>query len=226
MSVGATMTEAEWLACEEFEPMLTFLRDKASPRKWRLFACAWSRSWCHLLVNQSSHHALFVSEQYADGGTTKEQLKQARRSASGTARGDVRRWGPEKWAARAAVSAASLDIATYLPNIAYTLNQIVPLQGQSGPGNRPGPLLRCVFNPFRAVKLNSTWLTSAVTGLAAAAYEERALPSGELDTTRLAVLADALEDAGCADEAILSHLRGSGPHVRGCWALDLVLGKE
>ena len=62
--------------------------------------------------------------------------------------------------------------------------------------------------------------------LARAAYEERELPSGHLDNARLGVLSDALEEAGCTDEALLGHLRGAGPHVRGCWALDLVLAKE
>jgi hypothetical protein len=61
--------------------------------------------------------------------------------------------------------------------------------------------------------------------LARAAYEERRLPSGELDLARLAVLADALEDAGCADAELLGHLRGTGPHVRGCHVLDAILGK-
>ena len=61
--------------------------------------------------------------------------------------------------------------------------------------------------------------------LATAAYEERILPAGTLDSDRLAVLADALEDAGCDNEDILSHLRGPGPHVRGCWVVDLLLGK-
>src|SRR5262245_14482213 len=61
--------------------------------------------------------------------------------------------------------------------------------------------------------------------LAAAAYEERARPSGALDPQRLSVLADGLEEAGCADATILGHLRGPGPHVRGCWALDLLLGQ-
>jgi hypothetical protein len=50
--------------------------------------------------------------------------------------------------------------------------------------------------------------------------------AGTLDTSRLAVLADALEDAGCDRADILGHLRGPGPHVRGCWAVDLLLGKE
>jgi hypothetical protein len=46
-----------------------------------------------------------------------------------------------------------------------------------------------------------------------------------LDTVRLAVLADALEEAGCADADLLVHLRGPGPHARGCWVLELLLGK-
>jgi hypothetical protein len=62
--------------------------------------------------------------------------------------------------------------------------------------------------------------------LAQAAYDERNLPSGHLDNARLAVLSDALEEAGCTDADILSHLRSPGLHVRGCWALDLVLAKE
>jgi hypothetical protein len=61
--------------------------------------------------------------------------------------------------------------------------------------------------------------------LAQAAYEDRHLPAGTLDDTRLLILADALEEAGCSDAAILGHLRGPGPHVRGCWVLDLILGK-
>jgi hypothetical protein len=62
-------------------------------------------------------------------------------------------------------------------------------------------------------------------GLARAAYWYRLLPSGHLDPARLAVLADDLEDAGCTDPDLLGHLRGPGPHVRGCWAVDLLLGK-
>jgi hypothetical protein len=73
------------------------------------------------------------------------------------------------------------------------------------------------------------WLArngGAVARLAEAIYEGRSLPAGTLDPARLAVLADALEDAGCADPDLLGHLRGPSPHVRGCWAVDLILGKE
>jgi hypothetical protein len=55
--------------------------------------------------------------------------------------------------------------------------------------------------------------------------KRRGLHSGELDHGRLAVLADALEEAGCDNQEMLTHLRGPGPHVRGCWVVDVLLGK-
>jgi hypothetical protein len=91
-------------------------------------------------------------------------------------------------------------------------------------------LLRCIFgNPFRPVTVNPAWLAwngGTVFKLAQAAYENRDLPSGHLDTSRLSILADALEEAGCSDADLLAHLRGPGPHCRGCWAVDLILGKH
>lgn len=65
----------------------------------------------------------------------------------------------------------------------------------------------------------------AVVKRARVIYEERELPSGHLDVSRLAILADALEEAGCADPAVLGHLRGPGPHVLGCPVIDAVLGR-
>jgi hypothetical protein len=62
--------------------------------------------------------------------------------------------------------------------------------------------------------------------MASAIYEERSLPEETFDPARLAVLADALDEAGCSDAELLGHLRGPGPHVRGCFAVDAVLGKE
>src|SRR5262249_11045424 len=91
-------------------------------------------------------------------------------------------------------------------------------------------LLRCIVgNPFRRVLVDPSWLTwkdGTIPKLAQAAYEQRALPSGHLDNARLAVLADALEEAGCSDPHILGHLRGPGPHVRGCAVLDALRGRE
>jgi hypothetical protein len=92
-------------------------------------------------------------------------------------------------------------------------------------------LLRCIFGRplFRPITVPVgllAWNDGLVISLAQAAYDERTLPEGHLDLTRLAVLADALEDAGCSAPDLLGHLRGPGPHVRGCWAVDLILGKS
>jgi hypothetical protein len=88
-------------------------------------------------------------------------------------------------------------------------------------------LLRHVVGPHgslpvarRAIEPDAT-----VKSLAEAAYEDRLMPSGELDPVRLSVLADALEDVG-ADAELIEHLRGPGPHVRGCWVVDALLGRE
>jgi hypothetical protein len=78
-----------------------------------------------------------------------------------------------------------------------------------------------IGNPFRPVAVQPTWLAwggGAVRKLAEAIYNERAFD-------RLPVLADALTDTGCTDAGLLGHLRSPGPHVRGCWGVDLILGK-
>jgi hypothetical protein len=88
-------------------------------------------------------------------------------------------------------------------------------------------LLRDIFgNPFRSVALDPSWRTPTVVALAQATYDKRSIPTGTLAPDQLAVLADALEDAGCTDATILDHLRGPGPHVRGCHVVDLLTGKE
>jgi hypothetical protein len=69
------------------------------------------------------------------------------------------------------------------------------------------------------------WLTPTVLTIGQAAYDHRDEQTGHLDPVCLAILADALEEAGC-DGCILAHLRGPGPHVRGCWAIDLLTGRE
>jgi hypothetical protein len=89
-------------------------------------------------------------------------------------------------------------------------------------------LCRDLFRPFRPVTVDPAWLSwegGVIVRLARAAYEERCLPEGTLDSARLAVLADALDEAGCTQADLLDHLRGPGIHVRGCWAVDLLAGK-
>ncbi|HEY1189881.1 MAG TPA: hypothetical protein VGE74_19685 [Gemmata sp.] len=81
-------------------------------------------------------------------------------------------------------------------------------------------LLRDIFgNPFRPVAFAPDWRTDTARALAAQMYDAR-------DFSAAPILADALQDAGCDSADILDHCRGPGPHVRGCWVVDLVLGKE
>jgi len=125
------------------------------------------------------------------------------------------RWVPEEAALQAAEFAA----------------EIAGRRGEE-PAERAAQcdLLRDLFgNPFRPATLNPTvlaWNDAIVVRLARAAYDERHLPAGTLDDGLLAVLADALEEAGCNDADILGHLRGTSEHVPGCWAVDLILGKS
>ncbi|MBN9117823.1 MAG: hypothetical protein J0I06_01415 [Planctomycetes bacterium] len=81
-------------------------------------------------------------------------------------------------------------------------------------------IFRDIFgNPFCPVAVEPSWLTSDVRALATGIYEDRAFD-------RMPILADALQDAGCDNDDILSHCRQPGEHVRGCWVVDLVLGKK
>jgi hypothetical protein len=78
---------------------------------------------------------------------------------------------------------------------------------------------RITGNPFRPVAFSPEWRTDTAVALARQMYESREFGA-------MPILADALQDAGCDNEDVLNHCRGDGPHVRGCWVVDLVLGKE
>jgi hypothetical protein len=90
-------------------------------------------------------------------------------------------------------------------------------------GKAQADLTRCLFgNPFRRNGVNPAWLAwndGTLRKIAQSIYDERAFD-------RLPILADALEDAGCDNADILAHCRSEGPHVRGCWVVDLLLGKS
>jgi hypothetical protein len=85
-------------------------------------------------------------------------------------------------------------------------------------------LLHDVFGPlpFRPISIDPTWLTwhdGLLVSMAQRMYDSR-------DFSDMPVLADALEEAGCTDPDILAHCRGPGPYIRGCWVVDLLLGKS
>ena len=194
--------------------MLEALRGKASDRKLRLLACACCRRGWPLLADERSRQAVEVAEQYADGIVNGRGLRFAFSCAA-----DAFAYAASAHTADAQAAAGAANAAR--PEAGYYARYVTPRK------EHPGPL-RDLFGPlpFRPVTVSPGWQAPQVVAQAQAAYDERELPAGTLDPTRLAVLADALEEAGCTDQTVLEHLRGAGPHARGCWAVDLLLGKE
>jgi hypothetical protein len=221
------MTEAEWQDCTDPTAMLDYLRGKVSDRKWRLLACACCRRIWHLLTDPRHREAVAVAERLADREVTPEQARAAAdASYSATFGQTVYQGFAANLLVRHLSSYDDWDETNRCPPLENTnlaADAVAePLRQQERAAQ--AALVRDVF-PFRQVVLFPAWLTPTVVSLANSAYDERQLPSGEMDPGRLAILADALEEAGCDNAALLGHLRGPGPHVRGCWMLDLLLGK-
>ncbi len=246
------MTEAEWLSCQDPGRMLASLRGKASPRKLRLFACACCRLIWDLLRNPAERHAVEVGERVADGLADEEEMRRASESAWHLLHGwpqplplaEVRML--TAWAAVKTVSRWHDRGALLREDLPAPARHAVAAELWCAAGGPPDPvprwpewaallarvdddqgrlqseLLRCLFgSPARPVRFSPEWREwdgGVPLRLASEVYESR-------DFTKAPLLADALEDAGCAEASVLGHLRGSGPHVRGCWAVDLVLGK-
>jgi hypothetical protein len=247
------MTEAEWKCCTDPTGMLEFLLGRVSDRKLRLYLCGGCRHLTHLFFRPESLAAVEVAERFADGQATLEELHRAEWSAeeptfgyefdkgafseddpyktsvvprliemgvlsySALSRGD---WQVEETVRRRLIAAASL--AEYCAERSPIKNDwgLRHFSEVCWPGRW---LFDCVFgNPFTPVTINSHWLTkndSTVARMAQAIYEERTFD-------HLPILADALEDAGCDNADFLAHCRQPGEHARGCWVVDLILGKQ
>jgi hypothetical protein len=220
------MTESEWLACTDPEPMLEHLRGKASERKLRLFAVACCYEVWYLLRDKRSKKAATASERYADGLIVVPRMAVVREAArravaewvSAEAVAVGRRF-PEEVAHAVTLQDAD-QAAVQTADLAARVSEAEAREiGCEGRKQSQAMLLREIFgNPFRPVGVAPAWLMHAVVGMARTIYAERAF-------NRLPILSDALEEAGCTDAGVLDHLRSAGPHVRGCWALDLVLAK-
>ena len=217
------MTAAEWDACTDPDEMqrLVETRGRASDRKKRLLTVAYCRCVWHLLKAGRGRDAVETAERAADRLATGAEMAEALLVAEAALRESSVQW---KGKSAFQASLMARDAAT--PGAAVVPNR-VPLDRR----RVRVALLRCIFgNPFRQPPLLSqsvlAWEDGTVRRLAEEVSANRALPSGELDRNRLAVLADALEDAGCSDAELLMHLRGPGPHYRGCFAVDAVLGHK
>jgi hypothetical protein len=219
------MTEQEWLACIDIEPMVEFLRDRASDRKLRLFAVACCRRIWHLLTDPRSRHAVEVAERLADGRATEEERLAAYEGAFGAVfEGPAPRAFREAPAAvgNAVINVPALDAAVYSSWIAARTPSDCPRVPDQAERSAQFRLLGDILGPAdRPRAADPRWLTWNHGTVPAVARHI----DGDRAYYDLPILADALEDAGCSDRDILSHCRSGGEHVHGCWVVDLLLGK-
>ncbi len=240
------MTEAEWLSCTDPQTLLAFLQraGEVSDRKARLLIVAICRRVRHLLVHPESQRCVEVAERYADGLGSAVEVAAARQAAESQLadawHGPFARWH-EASAASAADWACWLDEPGEPAEIAWCAGEASEIAARGvadekvyigspyvtfaeGPDRQEqahhADLVRDIFGPFvfRPVALDPAWRTATVVGLARGIYADRRFED-------LAVFADALEEAGCDNTEILNHCRQSSIHVKGCWVLDLCLGK-
>jgi hypothetical protein len=208
------MKEEEWLKGNKPAKMLRCNRLKNLDRKFRLFSCACCRRIWNLLPDKASQLAVETAERFADGQATRSEMLDV------VAKLKPQSYTDTSWRAGKAAWYTVTDILQ--SDAAYhTANQTAEADPASGEEIREwlAEIIRDIFgNPFRPVTFLPEWRTSTVLSLAQGIYSERAFD-------RMPILADALMDAGCSEEDILNHCRGPGPHVRGCFVVDLVTGR-
>jgi hypothetical protein len=238
------MNESTWPTCPEPTLMLEFLGDRLSDRKLRLLACGCFRRLFSVWKMASDSRvagAIDLAVRYAEGMTNRaeqraviEELRpEIHAFQPGDPRGSLRKVAINLLYGFRVATRGTIDVCR---DIAY---QWVASGGCKGPAGEPSAmvgmkvrhweahhqaaLLRDVVgNPFAPSEIAPAWLTwndGVVRKLAQAIYDEDAFD-------RLPILADALEDAGCTDDAVLRHCREPGAHNRGCWVVDELLGKS
>jgi hypothetical protein len=250
------MTETEWQECISPELMLEYLSERASPRKRRLFACACVRRIWPLLDHERLRQAVKVAERFADGRVAAEVVDKARRLVKRLREErEVEEAQRGTWEARAARAAAQAVEALFPeqgpilipprdvrdpPDVvsatrtARTAARAAEAERGEDTSAAGEPirrlhtldavdLVREIFgNPFRPSALDPRWLDwkeNTLLRMAHVIYRKRCFRN-------LPILADALEEAGCNDAAILTHCQAAVAHVRGCWVVDLLLGME
>lgn len=231
------MNRREWTACADPRAMLPFLQGKVSDRKLRLFACACCRRIIHL-VEPHNRLMLDVAERYADGKAMDSELSSAAAAlaaasaqAEGAAADDhltsalyeavTAVWqtlaieaADAAWFVPICAAAAVADAANSDPSSAQW-----KACDQAESAAQADLLRDIVGNPLHPVEMSQLWLTPTAVAIANEIYEHRAFD-------RMHELSAALSEAGCADHELLAHCRSSGPHVRGCWAIDALSGRK
>jgi hypothetical protein len=218
------MTEQEWFAATSPDDLIKYLRlEWRVDRRVRLLGVACGRVLTPWLVAPQSHRALELVERIAEQPDAAHEQLEAANRAGHRGRAWADRAADRCSAPASAVShLAGLGIDVPFFTVAYQLQQAAEELGQREYMDVVMvSAIRDIFgNPFRPVAFDPSWRTSAAVGLARSMYESR-------DFAAMPVLADALEEAGCDNPDVLAHCRDpDGAHVRGCWVVDLVLGKN
>jgi hypothetical protein len=228
------MIEAEWLACTDPRLMKAVFQ-LASLRKQRLCFSACGRSVWHLL-EPSARLAIEAGEQLADGLAIDAELDSLRGQLF-----ETRHAGRGCEQASADVAVRVLDLNSSVYGLDWLIDAVATLLSthamkeailhgrKNVPADRNAKLrddLAHLFrdvlgNPFRTITLDPSWISSTVVAIAKQTYESRDFSAA------MPILADALQEAGCDNEDVLNHCRdASMTHARGCWLVDLVLGKK
>ena len=227
------MTEAVWQTCEDPKPMLDYIQARASPRKLRLFLVACARLVWDFIPVDEARQAVEVAERYADGLASEDDRDRASKSlwtlpvagasagqyavaaSSGAIHDRPRSRALDESLAYLCAQLTVHRLATsHLTSLATWAAAQAAIRAE-----QPAMLHEIFGNPFRPIAFPPSWRPDTALTHARQMYEAR-------DFSAMPILADALQDAGCDSADILDHCRGPGPHVRGCWVVDLVLGKE
>jgi hypothetical protein len=218
------MTEQEWLACDYPSPMLEALSDHPDRPKLRLLACHWCLSPAvrrRVTGTSGGREFVAVAERYAAGRASWDELAVAVRAAPRARVSGGYGGAYEAEPVRLVPAAQALRVvAALLADDPWEAAWGVARDGVNLLGSDACDLIRELFgNPFRPGGFDLRWRTADAVALARGIYDD-----GAFD--RLPILADALLDAGCDDEAMLAHCRAAGLHVRGCWVVDAIRTKE
>lgn len=214
------MTETDWLAYDDPERLLQFLRNRASERKLRLLAYACCRRVEHLL-DVRSRSLLDLLERQVEGTATEVGVAFAQDLHDGSV-AEAKPYTASHIAGNM-VNAAKVGAAWPAAwNVVGEARRALRFSHQGNTyeeARAQADLVREICgNPFRPVVLHPTAITPEIAAVAQSIYERRSFD-------RLPELAGLLEAAGCREVDLLGHLRGPGPHVPGCFALDLILRK-
>jgi hypothetical protein len=200
------MTDKQWRSETDLWRLFDFLHRGGDPRKLRLLACAALRSCGFESASACAGQAIEMAERFADGLATAAELAHANqhaREVDAQAHRDI-----NLGSCFCEITAANPEPAELTGICAWLGTGAIALVREVF-----GPCLRCTIDPGWL-----TWNDHTVARLARTICDDS-------DFKLLPVLADALEESGCTEVDLLGHCRGPGMHVKGCWALDLLLDR-